>query len=68
MCFAVVYNPFGVPPGEDDAVEWEFDIFPEWNLVPGFMRNILRAAAFDFPNILPPRSPIRTLFSSLLQV
>ena len=49
------------------VIQFEFEVFPEWALVPAFMRYILRAAS-DFPGIVPAQSPVLPIFREFLRV
>ena len=61
------YDVFGLKLA-DAAVDpaYEFDIFPDSNLVPQFMRTVLRASR-DFPGIVPTQSELLPLFQELLR-
>ena len=48
------------------ADTYEIDIFPDSNLVPQFMRTVLRASR-DFPGIVPAHSELLPLFQELLR-
>ena len=66
------YDVFGLKRVVDDAAPpgvapaYDFELFLDSNLVPHFMRTVLRAAR-DFPGLVPSASPLVPLFQELLR-